>query len=138
MKRSYVWLGLVILVAAAAVTALGRSPSHRSGEEAAPAAEVPIADIALEIRDGSVTPAAVRVEKGTRVRLRVTNAGAAAATLALPGYEDRLPIPLLEAGARWEGEFLADRPGDDFAWVVNDRPAGRLVVSGSHLVEGHR
>jgi hypothetical protein len=68
----------------------------------------------------------------------MTNAGTAAATIALPGYEDRLTVPRLEPGAQWSGGFLADRPGDDFAWVVNERPAGRFLVAGSHLVEGHR
>ena len=41
-----------------------------------------------------------------------------------------------KASAR--AEFTADRPGDDFAWIVNGIPAARLTVSGSHLIEGHR
>ena len=44
----------------------------------------------------------------------------------------------LAPGAGWTGEFLADRPGEDFAWLLDGEPAGRLTVTGSHLVEGHR
>jgi hypothetical protein len=58
--------------------------------------------------------------------------------LALAGYEDRLAIPALSPGATWSGEFIADRPGEDFAWLLDGVPAGRLAVTGSHLVEGHR
>ena len=138
MKRSYLWLGAAILVAAAIVALLGRAPSDRQPVAADASAEVPVADVSLVIRDGVIQPPSVSVEKGTRVRLHVRNEDAAAAALALPGYQDRLAVPRLEAGAQWSGEFLADRPGDDFAWTVNDRPAGRVVVTGSHLVEGHR
>ena len=29
-------------------------------------------------------------------------------------------------------------PGEDFAWLLNGKPAAKLRVAGSHLVEGHR
>ena len=41
-------------------------------------------------------------------------------------------------GANYVHHVLADRPGDDFAWIVDGAAVGRLVVQGSHLVEGHR
>jgi hypothetical protein len=68
----------------------------------------------------------------------VEHRGAATARLTLAGYEDRLDIPALAPGAGWTGQFLADRPGEDFAWLLDGQPAGRLTVTGSHLVEGHR
>ena len=34
--------------------------------------------------------------------------------------------------------FRADRPGGDFAWLVDGAPSGRFAVSGSHLEEGRR
>ena len=44
-----------------------------------------------------------------------------------------------EHGTSWiDEQVFADRPGDDFAWEVNGQVAGKLTVSGSHLVEGHR
>jgi hypothetical protein len=58
--------------------------------------------------------------------------------LALAGYEDRLDIPPLDPGTVWHGEFHAERPGEDFPWLLDGRPAGRLTVAGAHLVEGHR
>ena len=138
MKRPYLWLALVVIVAAATVTALGRAPADRKREGIALAPVEPIVDVAIQIRGESVSPDVVRIAVGTRVRLTVSNAGDRATTLTLPGYEDRVHVPELDPGKSWTGEFLADRPGEDFAWAVNGSPAGRLVVSGSHLVEGHR
>jgi hypothetical protein len=54
------------------------------------------------------------------------------------GYEDRLGAVRVAPDSLWRGEFVADRPGQDFAWVLDGAPAGRLEVAGSHLVEGHR
>jgi len=138
VRRSYLWLALVVLVAAAAVVALGRAPAERGHERAAPAPAKPAVEVALQVRDGSVSPDLVRVDVGARVRLTISNTGDRSTAFALPGYDDRVAVPKLEPGGIWTGEFLADRPGDDFAWAVDGRPAGRLVVAGSHLVEGHR
>lgn len=138
MKRPYLWLALAVIAAAAVVTALGRAPADRRSEGVATAPVKRTVEVALQTRDGSVSPGLVRVEIGTHVRLTVSNTGTHRAALTLPGYEDRVRVPELDPGKSWTGEFLADRPGDDFAWAVNGKPAGRLVVSGSHLVEGHR
>lgn len=138
MKRPYLWLALAVVAAAAVVTALGRAPAGRRSEGTAPAAVERTAQVALRIRGDSVSPGLVRVDAGARVRLTVSNAGDRSTALTLPGYEDRVLVPELEPGKSWTGEFLADRPGEDFAWSVNGKPAGRLVVAGSHLVEGHR
>lgn len=137
MKRSYLWLLAGVVGAAALVSALGRSPGGRRA--AAPAeGQAPAAAILLVIRDGTITPPTVSVDAGSRVALTVSNAGASRASLSLPGYEDRLAPITLEPGASLSGDFLADRPGEDFAWMVDGTPAGRLVVAGSHLVRGHR
>ena len=138
MKRSYLWLVFAVIAAAAVMTALGRAPADRKPMDESPAPAERSVEVALQIRDEAVSPGLVRVEVGTRVRLTVSNTGDRATALTLPGYEDRVLVPELEPGKAWTGEFLADRPGEDFAWAVNGKPAGRLVVSGSHLVEGHR
>ena len=80
--------------------------------------------VAIEIRDGAVTPATVAVPKGSRVRLAVTNRGGAAARVRLAGYEDRVDFGRLAPGQTERREFVADRPGEDFTWLVDGRPAG--------------
>jgi hypothetical protein len=85
-----------------------------------------------------MVPPFATVPKGTRVLLSVTNRRRLPVEVALPGYEDHLPSFRLRAGETWRGAFLADRPGEDFAWMIDGSPAGRFTVAGSHLVEGHR
>ena len=102
------------------------------------AAEAAI-DVALTITPESrIEPTEIAVAKDTRVRLTVTNRHRLAVSLALMGYQDRFAVAYLQPDSVWRGEFLADRPGDDFAWMLEGAPVGRLRVTGSHLVEGHR
>ena len=136
MKRPYLLLAAAVVALALALTALGRP--RRADAPSPAAAAAPVVEMAIAIGAGQVLPAVASVPKGARVRLRIENRGAAPARLALAGYEDRLEMPALAPGAVWTGEFLADRPGEDFAWLIDGQPAGRLAVSGSHLVEGHR
>ena len=140
MRSRYVVLLLGIVVLAVALSMVARfSPrGDRDAREAGAPAPAPVIPLALEVRDGAVTPEVAQVPKDHRVQLTVRNRGTAAAKLALTGYEDRLTIPPLPPGGAWSGEFLADRPGDDFAWILQGQPAGRFTVTGSHLVEGHR
>ncbi len=136
MKRQYLLLGATVVVLAMALTVLGRP---RPAEAPRPVAiEAPAVELMIAIKGGKVSPATASVPKGTRVRLRVEHLGIATARLSLAGYEDRLDIPPLTPGTIWTAEFLADRPGEDFAWLLDGQPAGRLTVTGSHLVEGHR
>lgn len=136
MRRPYLLLAGAIVVLALALTVLGRP---RRGEPPRMVTAVtPVVELAITIAAGKVSPATASVPKGFRIRLRVEHQGAATARLALAGYQDRLEIPALEPGAVWTAEFLADRPGEDFAWLLDGEPAGRLTVTGSHLVEGHR
>jgi hypothetical protein len=127
-------LGAVVL--GALVSALARAPGPaRVGPGAPPT--TPTAALDLEVRDGTVAPGTASVPKDHRVMLRIVNRGTRPVRLALAGYEDRLAV-VLRPGETWRGEFLADRPGDDFAWLLDGKPAGRLAIAGSHLVDGHR
>ncbi len=140
MRIRYGVLLLAIVALAVALSVVARI-APRGGREARGAsapAPAPVVALALEVRDGAVAPEAAQVPKDHRVQLTVANRGTTAARLTLTGYEDRLAIPPLSPGGTWSGEFLADRPGDDFAWLLQGQPAGRFTVTGSHLVEGHR
>jgi len=136
MKGHYLGLAIGVVILALLLTVLGRL--RRSETPEAVPAPAPVVVLALVIEGGRVAPEVASIPKGTRVRLQVDVRGARGARLVLAGYEDRLAIPPLAPGATWTGEFLADRPGDDFAWLLDGVPAGRLAVTGSHLVEGHR
>jgi hypothetical protein len=99
----------------------------------------PVVEVAITITpDSHIEPDAISVPKDARVRLSVTNHHRLAVSLALMGYQDRFGIASVAPDSTWHGEFVADRPGDDFAWVLEGAPVGRLRVTGSHLVEGHR
>ncbi len=136
MKRPYLLLAAAVVVLAFVLTALGRPRRAEAPRPARTAA--PVVELTITIKAETVSPAVTSVPKGHRVRLRVEHRGATTARLALAGYEDRLDIPPLAPGTVWTAEFLADRPGEDFAWLLDGQPAGRLTVTGSHLVEGHR
>lgn len=141
MKARYLGILAVSVALAVAMTLWGGSAGRRSSEAHGPADSAPSrpVEVALGIEpDGTVTPAAVSVEKGRRVHVAVTNHGETPARLELPGYDDKIPAATVGAGETWTAEFIADRPGEDFAWVVNGAPASRFLVTGSHLIEGHR
>jgi hypothetical protein len=136
MKGHYLGLAIAVVVLAATLTLLGRP--RRAEPPATAAAPTPVAVLELAIEGGRVAPAMASVPKDARVRLRVSVRGTRGVRLSLAGYQDRLAIPELAPGSSWTGEFFADRPGEDFAWLIDGVPAGRLAVTGSHLVEGHR
>lgn len=131
----YLRLGLMVLLAAAGVSALSRLP--RRAEVADAPAPVPVAELAMEIGDEAVTPGSAAVPKNHRVRLTIRNAGTRTHAVRLAGYERDVSVTLAPDSI-WRGEFLAELPGEDFAWLVDGEPRGRLAVTGSHLVEGHR
>lgn len=138
MKR---WPVLVVVVigVAFAMVVLGRAPRRAAEREAAaaPAAETAVT---FRLRDGGVVePRQAAVAKDHLVRLTLVNESSApVSTPRLPGYEDRVTIPALAPGESWSGAFTADRPGTDFALWIDGEPVARLLVQGSHLVEGHR
>ena len=118
MTRRYFLLFLAVLALGLALGYATRS--GRLGPRASRTSEVaPVRRVAvsLTVHDSTVTPADAVVPLGSRVSL---------------------PVIRVEPGAVGHGEFTADLPGEDFAWLVNGRPSSRLTVAGSHLVEGHR
>jgi hypothetical protein len=137
MIRRYGALLAVVLGAAVALALLARLPRREAAVESR-AVAIPTFDLALTLEGEKLAPEIASVPRGSRVRLRVENREPRAVTLRLAGYEDRLPASPLGSGEIREHEFLADRPGEDFAWLVDGEPRGRLAVTGSHLVEGHR
>lgn len=137
MKR-YAWLFVSALAIAAAVLVLDRFAAPRARpEERAPGPPTVLLEITVT-PDGRIDPSDASVPKGHLVRLAVRNETAAPVSLTLMGYQDRVAPTAVPPDSVWYGEFLADRPGDDFAWMLAGSPAGRLAVSGSHLEEGHR
>lgn len=135
--RSYRGLFLTALALALLVSVLARLP-RREAARPVTAPPAPATPLTLVVRGGALEPGVVSVPKGVRVLLTVLNRGDRAVTLTLAGYQDRFTAgPVAPEGA-WHGEFLADLPGEDFAWMLDGRPAGRFDVTGSHLVEGHR
>jgi hypothetical protein len=136
MKR-YLWLLAVALAAGLGLGLLARVPA-RARRETAPVAALPEVRLVLAIEHGAVVPQASAVPKDHRVKLEIVNHDARTTAATLGGYQDRLPPRSLAPGEIWRAEFVADRPGEDFAWLIDGRPAGRLTVTGSHLIEGHR
>lgn len=98
----------------------------------------PPVTMTLGIYGDSVLAVPAAVPVGTTIELAITNVSDAPARLSLAGYEDRVDSGVLEPDGSKRITFLADRPGERFAWMVGGRPRGRLDVTGSHLVEGHR
>jgi hypothetical protein len=136
MRRYVVLLAIAALLSLVAVHA-GRTWSPRGPRIAAAPTPDSIV-VALTLTEAGVSPELVTVRKDHRVVLTVTNHRRQATGLSLQGYQDVLAPGILAPGATWRGSFLADRPGEDFRWMVEGEPAGRFVVVGSHLVEGHR
>jgi hypothetical protein len=137
VRRAYLALLAVTAAAALGLVLLARLPRGAAERAAAPAS-APAVALALDLEGGALVPALSTVPKDHRVRLEVRNRGSSAVGFALAGYEDRVSAPAVAPGETLRVEFLADRPGEDFAWLVDGRPCGRLAVAGSHLVEGHR
>ncbi len=138
MSGSYRVLAAIGLVAALAVAFAARHPHAPRVAPTAVAAPAPVRDIALVVRDGALSPDPVVAPKGARVRLTVSNTGAAPVRFTLTGYEAHVRALGIAPGATWTATFTADLPGSDFAFLVDGRPAGRFDVTGSHLVEGHQ
>ncbi len=136
MKRyAQLFLGLLLL----GIALVGLGHIRRADPKRPPAASLPAArDVALEIGAAGMSPSSVTVPKGVRVRLSVANRSPRAVRFALSGYQDRLLVLTLGPGESARREFVADRPGEDFAWLVDGSPQGRFEVAGSHLAEGHQ
>ena len=123
-------LGIVLMLVARNV--------HTQPPAAPKVVEIPTVDLMLTLTKAGITPENSSVPKDHRVRLTVVNHRRERVGVSLHGYQDRLMIGWIEPDSTWRGEFLADRPGEDFAWMLEGEPAGKLSVTGSHLVDGHR
>lgn len=136
MKR-YAWLLLGALV----VGVVGILAA-RTVRWSAPVAETPApiqtTALAFVLGETGLEPAAVAVSKDHRVTLELRNDRRMPVTLVLQGYDDRFLAGPIAPGETWRGEFIADRPGEAFAWLADGAPVGKLAVTGSHLAEGHR
>jgi hypothetical protein len=137
MKRYAIVLGVALLVALGLGIA-ARLPHRATPLAAAGPAPLPTTLLRVEFTPGAARPSAASVPSNHRVRLTLVNAGPRVITPSLAGYEDRVIPGALAPGATWSGAFVSDRPGEAFAWLADGEPVGRLSVTGSHLVEGHR
>jgi hypothetical protein len=136
VTRRYLILFLGLLAAATALHLIGKARG-RQVTPAAPAA-APLRDVSVELRAGSVTSRPASVAVGERLALTLVNHSGRRVRVSLSGYEDRLAVSDLAADSVWHGTLIADRPGEELAWLVDGAPAGRFDVTGSHLIEGHR
>jgi hypothetical protein len=123
-------IGLVLMFVARSL--------HAPALIAAKTPEIPSVALALTLTRDGITPANASVPKDHHVMLTITNHRHDRVGLSLHGYQDRLLIGWIEPDSTWRGEFLADRPGDGFAWMLEGEPVGKLAVEGSHLEDGHR
>ncbi len=94
--------------------------------------------VTLTLTDQGLEPSMVTVAKDQRVALSIVNHRHLASGVSLQGYQHAFAAGIIAPGATWHGSFVADRPGEEFAWIVEGEPTGRFIVKGSHLVEGHR
>ena len=136
MKR----YGIVLAATFAFALALGamaRAPRNRA-PKAALAAHVVTDSLRVTFANGTADPDVASVPEGRQLALTLVNGGAKAIAVGLAGYEDRVPAAPLAPGAERAITFVADRPGEAFAFLVDGEPCGRLAVTGSHLPEGHR
>lgn len=136
MRRAYLGLALASVIAAAGIAALARTPHAPDSTQAEPARRR--VAVRLTIQAGLTDPSVTTVRKGWIVALSVLNRDDRPARFALTGYEDRVSVSRIAPDSTWRAQFVADRPGDEFEWQVDDRAAGRFIVLGSHLEEGHR
>lgn len=138
MTRAYRWLALSVAIGALALALFARAPKHAPRPAPATASSSPAESLRLEIVGGAIRPERTAVAKGSAITLSVRNRDLVPRRLSLAGYEDRWissPIPARETTVL---RFTADRPGEDFAWLVDGAPAGVFSVTGPHLEEGHR
>ena len=136
MKRYLLLLGAAFVVGLVLMLAARTLRAPAPAEARAP--EIPSVELALTLTKDGISPANSSVPKDHRVRLTIVNHRRDRVGLSLHGYQDRLMIGWIDPDSTWRGEFLADRPGEGFAWMLEGEPVGRLAVEGSHMVDGHR
>lgn len=137
MTRAWGLLAAAVLALVLGLAVVARLP-RRPVRPAAPAPLPPIDAVSLVVRDGAVAPARTEGVLGHRLAVTAANDGSVAVRLALSGYEHGYEPRVLAPGESRHDTLLLDLPGEDFAWMLDGRPAAQLRVAGSHLVEGHR
>ena len=137
MTRPYRWLALAVAIGAVALALFASAPKPTPRLTPVTAA-APAESLGIEIVSGAVRPERTAVAKGSAITLAVRNRDDVPRRLSLAGYEDRLPSDAIPARETRIRQFTADRPGEDFVWLVDGAPAGIFAVAGSHLEEGHR
>jgi hypothetical protein len=135
VKRAWILLIVASALTALGLAALARVPHAPDSMRHEPAR--PRVAVGLTVEHGVVSPEVSMVRKGFRVHLTVLNRDRGAIRFALTGYEERVTAAQIAPDSTWSMAFVADRPGDEFEWQVDGRPAGRFIVLGSHLEEGH-
>lgn len=137
MNRSWGLLAVLVLGAVVALTLLARAP--RRAPAAPPAAPPPPLDaLTLVVAGDSLVPGRMAATLGHRLAVTLANHGGAPVRVALSGYEHAFAPRTLAPGETCTDTLLLDLPGEDFAWMLDGRPAAQLRVAGSHLAEGHR
>ena len=137
MMRRYAIVLALAVFGVLVVSYLLRAPAVTRARALAPAPREALA-LQVDVYDDHLSTAPESLPLGDAVEFTVRNHTAVPLRLALAGYEDRVSVTALAPGAAWRGTFLADRPGEQFAWLVNGEAQGRLDIRGPHLVEGHR
>jgi hypothetical protein len=136
MKR-YAFVLLAALAVALVLGFAARAP-HRGEARTVRASGAPAETLRVAFAGGVARPDLASVPAGRRVTATLVNDGPKPIEAALAGYEDRFARATIAPGESRTVTFLADRPGEAFAWLVDGEPCGRLAVTGSHLEEGHR
>ena len=133
----YRWILVFAVLGALAVSILLRMPQRAVARTAAPA-QVDTLAVAVDVFADHVETQPQTFAVGRTVALTVTNHRAAPLRFALTGYQDCVPAAAIAPNAPAHITFIANRPGDQFAWLIDGSPMGRLDIRGSHLVEGHQ
>lgn len=137
MNRAWLLLAVLVLAGALALSVVARLPRSAPAPAAAPAPP-PLDRATLEVKGDSLSPARIEAVLRHRLAITITNRGPRPARLSLSGYEHAFAPRELAPGGSCSDTLMLDLPGEDFAWMLDGRPAGRLRVAGSHLAEGHR
>lgn len=128
-------LAALVLAGAIALSVAGRVPRRAPAPVPEPPPP-PLEFATLEVRGAGLLPARTAATLGRRLAVTIVNRGGGPARLALSGYEHAFAPRVLAPGESRTDTLLLDLPGEDFAWMLDGRPAAQLRVAGSHLGEG--
>jgi len=133
----YSWMLGFAVLGALSVSLLLRMPQRAVAHAAAPQTVDTLA-VTVDVFADHVDTRPAVFAVGRTVALTVASHRATPVRFALSGYQDRVAAAALAPGRSVHFTFIASRPGDQFAWLIDGAPLGRLDIRGSHLVEGHQ